>query len=61
MAMVNMWCFVCVSNIKVVDKLSFCFGDFDDLWQWWVWWVVLVENFKEWVGNGENERLIEPC
>jgi hypothetical protein len=61
MAMTNMWCFVCASNVKVVDKLSFCFGAFEYLWQWWVWWVFLVEIFKEWVDNGENKRLIEQC
>jgi len=34
MVMVNMWCCVCASNVKVVDKLNFCFGALDDLWRW---------------------------
>jgi hypothetical protein len=59
--MANMWCCVCVSNVKVMDKLNFCFGAFGDFWRWRVWWGALVEIFKEWVGNGENKRLIIQC
>jgi hypothetical protein len=27
----NIWCYICVSNVKVVDEPSSCFGAFDDL------------------------------
>ncbi len=52
----NMWCCICVSNVKVMNEPSFCFKVLDDLWQWQAWWGALVENFNKWVGDGNNKR-----
>jgi hypothetical protein len=55
----NMWCYICVSNVKVVDEPSSCFGVFDDLWQRQAQWGALVEVFEKWVCcDGKDKRLI---
>jgi hypothetical protein len=45
-----------VNNVKATNEPSFCFGVLDDLWQWRALWGALVENFDEWVGDGDHKR-----